>query len=274
MAKNDDLPYYFCLKLKTPEQTPEGFLIVAQNDMFPFGSGRFPVVGLRIFSFAVFFLIILIFFREPLFDFFNLFKLIFKGELALSDLIEYLIEGLLGLVPILFFLFGFIWIFIATRWLSNWSEQIGKFERPGELILSKYPLKLGESCQIRYRRLLKTGITLPETGHLKARLLCSEVVTYRVGTDDTTVRKIMFEKSLAEQTLDRGTRSIEFEETLEIPSNSTPSFQAENNRILWEIEVKLDLPGLISPEKNPLSAFMSPDLSTFAFVVDPEVVRS
>ncbi len=266
MTKNDDLPSYSPPELKTPEKTPEGFMIVAQNDMFPAVGGCFSA-GCTTLFLAPFLI---------MFGGWFIYVISILTEIIQSPLtIELILSNLSSILIPCLFLILFSFLFFQSIY-SNYRKvkQSAKFERPGEVILSKYPLHLGESCQVGYRRLLKTGMTLPETGHLKARLLCSEVVTYTVGTDETTVRKIMFEKSLANQTLYRGTRSIEFEETLEIPSNITPSFKAKNNQILWEIEVQLELPGLISPEKNPFSNFISQTLSTFAFVVDPEVVRS
>jgi hypothetical protein len=276
MTRND-LPRYLLPELTTPEQTSEGFLIVAQRDMFPITGNRFSVVFFTIVFFIIFFIIPLRILKEPLFYWFNLIKQFLQGELAISDWNEISFLGFFYLLRILFFVVFFILLSVSIYWTYTLVKQSDKFDKPGELLISKYPLQLGSVCQIHYRRPLKAGITLPQNGRLKANLLCSEVVTYTVGTDDTTVRQIIFEKALADQTLHQGTSLIEFEVTLEIPHNSIPSFQSKNNQILWVIEVKLDLPGLIPRKKNfwdIREIIGSPTLSTFAFVVDPEMVES
>ncbi|MEL7034583.1 MAG: hypothetical protein AAFO04_03030 [Cyanobacteria bacterium J06592_8] len=116
---------------------------------------------------------------------------------------------------------------------------------------------------------------LKKNGTLKARLLCSEVVTYTVGTDDVTVRQIIQEQPVITKNLGSGTQNIEFTASIEIPKNSPPSFAGKNNKILWEIEVNLELEGLVSTDKKMGAISMLPNgtLSTFAFCVDPEIVR-
>ncbi|MGL5081786.1 MAG: hypothetical protein ACRC8A_09895 [Microcoleaceae cyanobacterium] len=180
-------------------------------------------------------------------------------------------------------MFGLLWVLgtgcLLVVLVKGCQESIifeknsKKFQGSGQLLLSQYPLKLRDTCQIQFRRSLAVGNGLQQTGQLKVRLLCSEVVTYRVGTDNTTVRKIVLEQPLGGRFLPLGMQTIEHAATFTIPRNVAPSFQAENNRILWEIEAKIDLNSSALQKKNMKEDPWVQDgtLSTFAFAVDPEV---
>ncbi|NJK39311.1 MAG: hypothetical protein HC920_17260 [Oscillatoriales cyanobacterium SM2_3_0] len=158
--------------------------------------------------------------------------------------------------------------------MTTYIKNTKKFQGAGKLLLSQSPLKLGDHCQAQFCRSLASGNSLEQTAQLKARLLCAEIVTYRVGTDDTTVRQIVFEQPLETQSVPTGTQTIEYTATLKIPSNATPSFEAKHNRILWQVEVKVEFDPVILQQKNTNKDPWVEDgtLSTFAFSVDPEVV--
>ncbi|GGA30101.1 hypothetical protein CYANOKiyG1_46640 [Okeania sp. KiyG1] len=166
---------------------------------------------------------------------------------------------------------GFILTFLANVWsLRLYNKRT--FEHSGKLLVSEYPLKLGGSYQIRYRRPLRLGATLNQNACLKAVLRCSEVVTYYIGTDPETVRQIILEKPLINQTVLADTQGIEFKASIEIPNNSTPSFRADHNSILWTIEVDLNQEELVSTEKTNRAVY-GPDWDyislSFPFTVDP-----
>ncbi|GGA30107.1 hypothetical protein CYANOKiyG1_46650 [Okeania sp. KiyG1] len=147
-------------------------------------------------------------------------------------------------------LVGFILKFLYS---AVWSLRLynrRKFENPGELLVSEHPLKLGGSYQIHYRRPLRSGATLNQNVYLKAVLRCSEVVTYYVGTDRETVRQIILEEPLINQTVLADTQEIEFKTSIEIPNNSAPSLQTYNNCILWTIEVELNKEKLVFIKKQ------------------------
>lgn len=165
---------------------------------------------------------------------------------------------------------------IQLIWAS--IQHLIKFDHPGELFFSNYPLKLGDSCQIRYFRPLRSGITLKKNSNLKANLLCSERTTSGSSSKNRrSFQEIILEQPLINQTIPADSQVIEFTIPIEIPKHSTPSFEAEHNRIVWEIEVDLQLEGWVYTQKNKgwLHRFprvINGNLSTFVFAVDPELV--
>lgn len=130
---------------------------------------------------------------------------------------------------------------------------------PGELVLSKFPLRLGEECFVRYSRQLRRGQTR-QLGKLTAQLVCYEWVTYTVGTDTTTLTQKVWEQSLPAKDISVGTSNLEYNCRLQIPHQGSPSFEAKENMVYWLLEIVLDLPGLLT------------DTSSFILMVEPEVI--
>ena len=131
---------------------------------------------------------------------------------------------------------------------------------PAELILPKYPLRLGETCSIHYRRRLRNG-TFSKPGEIEAQLICDEWVEYTQGTD--TVRKThdLHKSELPTRTIVTGERQADYESKIAISSKELPSFSAKHNQIRWRVIVKLKVPGI--PQKCQ---------SEFSLQVLPEVL--
>ncbi|MEO1352646.1 MAG: hypothetical protein AAFW84_28260 [Cyanobacteria bacterium J06635_15] len=143
-------------------------------------------------------------------------------------------------------------------WGIRWLLLIARL-KPGELILPQYPLRLGESCRIRYRRQLRSGSTR-RRGKVTAQLICYEWVQYRQGTDTKTATHTLWEETFSTWEVDTGIRQVDYETQIQVAAEMPPSFEARSNQIRWEVRVKLDLPGIAK------------DASHFRFKVIPEEV--
>ena len=154
----------------------------------------------------------------------------------------------------LFALIGAIGITQGARWLAVFTKL-----EPGEAILSAYPLRMGESCRVRYRRRLRRGAT-SRPGQITAKWLCYEWIEYGRGTNSVTKTHILSEIDLPKSSIPRGSKAIEYEARVKIPAQGPPSFDANNNQVRWEILIDIDLPGVIK------------DASCFRFKVIPEVM--
>jgi hypothetical protein len=101
------------------------------------------------------------------------------------------------------------------------------------------------------------------TGRIKAlklSLSCSEIVTYRAGTDTRTETKVVSEDTLFESS-DPSTFAEGFALT-KIPSTSMHTFKSSNNQVKWLVKLEGDIP-------------MWPNLSeTFEIQVYPPPVDS
>ena len=114
---------------------------------------------------------------------------------------------------------------------------------PAELIMPKYPLRMGESCPIRYRRRFRHG-ALSSPGQIEAQISCDEWIEYRQGTDLVTKTQTLWEKSLPSQTVLSGESQADYSSEIQIPIAQPPSFDAAHNKIRWQLIVKLQVPGI------------------------------
>ena len=85
----------------------------------------------------------------------------------------------------------------------RWLTIISKFH-PGEVLLASYPLRMGETFRLRFRRSLRRGYT-QGAGEINAKWLCYEWVQYRQGTDIETKTHILWEQDLPLMTISTGT---------------------------------------------------------------------
>jgi hypothetical protein len=91
-------------------------------------------------------------------------------------------------IPILLLIF--IGIFLFNRSYRN--NIFAKFRLfPGEVFLSIYPLSLGETCLLTFRRRLKRNKKTKESGQLTLKITCLERVEYKKGSD-TEVEIVRF----------------------------------------------------------------------------------
>jgi len=162
-------------------------------------------------------------------------------------IITIVISGLLALGGLMMLAKLIIQILLASRFF------------PGELVVSRFPLRLGEASQVRYRRRLRRGQT-QKPAQISAQLVCYEWIRCQQGTDVQAFTQKIWEQALPVQAVPVGISKLEYEGQIQIPRQGTPSFEANDNCICWELQVAVDLPGLLI------------DASTFRLRVVPEVV--
>lgn len=213
-----------------PQRGPEGFVLTVSQTQRYAGLLIF-VIGLIWTAFSA--VMLIVFIGEP-FGFFSLFPAVF---ISLFVLVGVLMAGA-GL-------------------LELWSNL--KLH-PAELILPKYPLRLGETCSIHYRRRLRRG-TFSKPGRVEAQLVCDEWVEYTQGTDKVTKIHSLHEAELPTRTVVTGEQQADYESRIAISSKELPSFSAKHNQIRWRVIVKLTVPGI--PQKCQ---------SEFSLQVLPEVL--
>ena len=114
---------------------------------------------------------------------------------------------------------------------------------PAELVFSKYPLRLGETCLIHYRRRLRHGM-FNQPGEMAAELVCDEWVQYRQGTDTKTKTHVLYELQLPTRSIVTGEHQADYESEIAISADAPPAFSAEHNQIRWRFIVKLKVPGI------------------------------
>ena len=142
-----------------------------------------------------------------------------------------------------FFLSLFLAIGLCLLGVGLWYMLISIRLYPAELILPKYPLRLGETCPIHYRRRLRGG-TFTKPGNIEVQLVCDEWVQYKQGTDTKTKTHSLYEVQLPECSIVTGERQADYESQVEISAEAPPSFSAEHNRVRWRVIVKLKVPGI------------------------------
>lgn len=220
--------------LLEPKRIPEGFLFTDPNDAFSWFTFLFGGLWLTIWcgvSFPMFITLLFVFLARP---------------------------SLTALFPLLFISIFVVIGVIGLAWGLRWLSVIWRLE-PGEVVLPSYPLRLGESSPIQYRRRLRHGLT-SQTGKITAIWLCYEWIQYRRGTDTVTQTHTLWEIDLPDMSIDTGSKIIEYDANVTVSPQGVPSLDAKHNQIRWEIRVTVDVPGLAK------------DTSYFRFRVMPEVI--
>ncbi|MEO0354172.1 MAG: hypothetical protein AAF268_05045 [Cyanobacteria bacterium P01_A01_bin.3] len=205
-------------RLIEPDRVPEGVLLQDPGDRLSWGSSTFIIVWLAIWcgvSFPMFVVFLLAFIAEPMPATF--FSVLFVSLFA--------VIGLVGI-----------------GWALRSLLVIAKLQ-PGEIVLPSYPLRLGESLNIRYRRQLRRG-SISRPGSIRAKWLCYEWVQYRQGTSTRTVKHTLWETDLPERSVSAGTRRVEYDAQLHVNPHYPPSFDADSNQVRWELQVSVKLPGV------------------------------
>jgi hypothetical protein len=160
---------------------------------------------------------------------------------------------LIGLFLSIFVLIGLL--MLGASLLETWKTiQL----HPAELVLPSYPLRLGESCSIRYQRRRRQG-SFTRSATVEAKLICDEWVQYTQGTDTVTKTHALWEQVLSTQTVVSGEQQAYYTEKIHIRPEGPPSFLAEHNKIRWQLIIKLRAPGIPSA-----------CISTFSLKVLPE----
>ncbi|MFN5513621.1 MAG: hypothetical protein ACK5CA_02430 [Cyanobacteriota bacterium] len=178
------------------------------------------------------------------------------------------IAGVLGIALIVLFFWFFLIILVilgavlllnAAVRRKTWSEVWSALcLSPGELIFSHYPLCLGDSDRLTFRRRLQDNFwtklfrlrSLPAPATLAVKLVCVERVSYTKGTDTIVETAVVASYDLHRQTLFPGEREMTSHFDLEIPAHLPPSFEAQRNQIRWVIVVEQTLPNLMEPAQS------------------------
>ncbi|MEM8535215.1 MAG: hypothetical protein AAGF95_30535 [Chloroflexota bacterium] len=153
---------------------------------------------------------------------------------------------------VIFVLVGLVLLFFFVRQLAI-SLRFG----PGKLIISTWPLCIGSEAEVRFVRNIRGSATIER---LEARLVCTEVATYQVGTDTRTVRETVWEETLPAAMMMPGSSMMDATWHVHIPKDAPPSLSVRRNQIVWSVEVKAYVANF--PDTT----------SSFTLVVRPEVV--
>ncbi len=143
---------------------------------------------------------------------------------------------------------GVLWLvwWKTLQWIHQWSSSYGKKQYPiaGQIGLSDYPLRLGQRYTLFYSRELAARRPIAKPGKLTIELVCAEVVTYKQGTDTVHERQILHQETIHTQSILVGSSgAIEGNCYFSIPVRGIPSFEAEHNRIRWQLEAKEEFDG-------------------------------
>jgi hypothetical protein len=163
-------------------------------------------------------------------------------------------------------LVGLVFILLGIYCLCSipGKLQVIKRTNPGELILKSYPLRLGETIMLTFRRSFKQGYQAKTEGRVWGRLICLEVYRDNRGSGSATFygEPVWFQ-DLPTLVVQPGASGIEQDWYIHIPEG-TPTINIkglnESQCVLWGVDVFLDIPGLIR------------DDSVFCLLVEPEVV--
>lgn len=141
------------------------------------------------------------------------------------------------------------WFKYRRSYLSHWVKA-------GEIRLSAYPLKLGETCSLSCHQKLYPHKPLTQSAKWTIQLTCSEVVTFGDASTLSHERWTVYRETLYEQKLPIGSsHNLVANFRFKLPTDGVSSFEATHNRIRWQIESKLEL-------ENPPQIVNSPQPKT------------
>ncbi|MCA1993076.1 MAG: hypothetical protein LDL41_13720 [Coleofasciculus sp. S288] len=198
--------------------------------------------------------------------------MLFSGAFMLLLAPWIIYTGILGsgihiIFRILISLFGFLLALagISSIWAVPVKLQALKRANPGELVLPCYPLRLGETLTLTFRRHLKSGYSAKTQGWVWGRLICLEVYMDNRGSGSASFYgEPVWYQDLPTLEVVPGSTRIERDWHIRIPADGTPTIRVkssnEANYVLWGIDVHLNIPGIIK------------DDSVFCLQVEPEVV--
>lgn len=112
-----------------------------------------------------------------------------------------------------------------------------RVERP-EMIISKDPLRVGESFQVTYRQAFKFTADVEK---ILIQFVLRETATYQRGTNTYTVvhNHTHFEKSYPGRQYQSG-QKFEVSLPLQIPADGMHTFIATRNKLQWFIHIEVD----------------------------------
>jgi hypothetical protein len=210
-----------------PQQRPEGFVQVDINDAWSWSKFIWGLIALISGNLLILFLL------KAMSE--------YQNTKALWALSVVLVIGLCGLG-----------LFIRGVLVTSKLQA-------GEIVMSRFPLRMGEELKIKYRRQLRRGQIL-SPGEISATLIAYDWIKYNVGTDTRTETATIWEQSFPTREVPSGLSKVEYDFPIKIPLEGPPSFEATSSKVIWELRVTLKLPGI--PK----------DDSSFRLIVVPEVV--
>ncbi|MEM9770529.1 MAG: hypothetical protein AAF889_02810, partial [Cyanobacteria bacterium P01_D01_bin.73] len=213
----------------------QGFLFSAAYQNFrwwsPFAEFSYVVCALILIAFLY------VSFAESVFDYIRAY--------VPSDIVTFLIFTILVALVM-----GSSSYYIVLRFLEFLVEvQSSSKILPGAIVLPTYPLHLGETTQVQYRRQLKACSTAVP-GTLSAKWVCYEWTRDGDATSPSTSSHIVFEQDLPSITIPAGTQTIEYNWRISVPTQGPPSFEAEDNQLRWELLINVDLPRIAKDTCN------------------------
>ncbi|PCI39914.1 MAG: hypothetical protein COB53_02345 [Elusimicrobia bacterium] len=131
---------------------------------------------------------------------------------------------------------------------------------PGRLAPSVWPLRLGQSFSMEYRRRSKADGTVDR---MAARIYIVETAIYQRGTDTVTDTEEVYTQDLGYAIASQGGDQVyRGQWDVQIPGDGMASFDVSRNKVDWMVEVKM-----YDGEKEI-------DDSTFKLVVLPEIAAA
>lgn len=157
---------------------------------------------------------------------------------------------------------GIIWIIIFLlnqRYRNNIFGRI-HLVRP-KVLLSTYPLKLGEKCNLTFHRPLRINRKTKQPVELNFKLVCLERVQYSRGSDIEIDVNVIWESQPQTHYLPKNINTLSLETIFTVPNHLPPSFEGKKNQIRWILSIEQNIPGIVKQV-----------YSNFVIVVDPVVV--
>lgn len=157
--------------------------------------------------------------------------------------------GWFALIPAIFCIVGLILIAATIR-----TGMVARGFGPGELIMNRMPLRLGEQTNIRFRQAVRGNKDITA---VEATLTCREWVRYRVGTDTRTESRVIWSQNLGSPPMSPMlSGGVDLGWAIQIPADQPPSFSAPDNALEWQITVTLK----VARFPDPTATFLLPVL--------------
>lgn len=131
-----------------------------------------------------------------------------------------------------------------------------------KILLSTYPLRLGEECNLTFRRRIKGNSKTKKAGQLIFKIACLERVTYTKGSDTEVEVHVIWESQPKIYSVPVGVNTYSLKTDFTIPNNLPSSFEGESNQIRWVISVEQNISGIVEQV-----------YSNFVFIVDPVLLK-
>ncbi len=184
------------------------------------------------------------------------------GFWILVSLTIFVTRGFVSIVWLVLFLLFSVVVFVLLTLIFRRIELLHMWRDfklfPAELILPAYPLHLGETMPIYYRRRLRRG-RLSQSIQIEAALVCDEWVQYSEGTDTITKTHPLSQTELPSASIDSGENQIEYQSNIYIDPQQPPSFFGKHNQIRWSLNLKFKMPGILGVCQSNFSLQILPE---------------